>query len=528
MGIPSLFKKIVTNNPNLLTSTINEVNTFYIDFNCLIHEASRGVTNDNPHVKESLTACASMNDETVIVNTIKLLINLVSKIRPKHTFIAMDGPVPKSKMMKQRERRFRKTEDGVECDPYRFDSNAITPGTLFMEKLSERIRSSIHFDAFPCETVVFSDYHEIGEGEHKIYSHINSSPDDTGTLVIYGMDADLIVLSMASAHFQRIVLCRESMDLNTLTFLSMNTCLSTLQIEPHRHLDFVLALMLGGNDFVPAIECLKIRDRGWESIHSRFKQTTYPLSTDKKIHWDNLKTFLHELALTEKTALQSQRKRSLSKVPQPTEDVYHHGYFHDQSHPLFDLYGEQSRKSIVERDNYYEFIIGTCEPNVINDMCNCFVASIDWCWDYYVHGNITSWEFHYPFVAAPRLEDIYEHYDAAVTRVHNQKHACNEKCEAYTPVVQLLCVLPKESTYLLPNVLREVVCDDYNPLESWYVDHVLIEPITGQKMIYSNSFLADIETDHARVMVDVCSHLFDADETKRNSISVVSGYGSAG
>jgi 5'-3' exonuclease len=325
---------------------------------------------------------------------------------------------------------------------------------------------------------------------------------------------------MASDQFRRIILCRESTeDDTTLSFLSVEKCLRTLQIEPHRRLDFVLALMLGGNDFVPAIECLKIRDRGWESIHSHFKQTPYPLSTDKKIRWDNLKTFVHELAQHEKTALQAQHKRMLSRVPQTTEDVYNHGYFNDPSHPLHALYGEQSQKSVVERDNYYEFIIGTCQPYVIEDMCVSFVASVDWCWEYYVHGVIPSWEFHYPFIAAPRLEDVHSHYDMAVERVHHQRQT-KDQTEAYTPVVQLLCVLPKNSSHLLPSVLRDVVCDDSNPLELWYIDQTLVEPITGQKMIYSNSFLPDVETNHARVMVDVCSHLFTADETRRNLISV--------
>ena len=135
-----------------------------------------------------------------------------------------------------------------------FDYNAITPGTAFMEKLAERIRSCIYFQSFGCDSVIFSDYRSPGEGEQKILDRLRAStPNDSNTHVIYGMDADLIVLSMASEHYRSIVLCRESTETNDMQYMSMAQCLDLLRVSHDRRRDFVLALMLGGNDFVPSI-----------------------------------------------------------------------------------------------------------------------------------------------------------------------------------------------------------------------------------------------------------------------------------
>ena len=94
-----------------------------------------------------------------------------------------------------------------------FDSNCITPGTAFMarvtEVLSYFIRHKLQTDELWRRLrVVLSSAEAPGEGEHKIAEHIRSARELPRRHCVYGLDADLIMLGLAT-HAPALCILRE-------------------------------------------------------------------------------------------------------------------------------------------------------------------------------------------------------------------------------------------------------------------------------------------------------------------------------
>jgi 5'-3' exonuclease len=190
MGIPVYFKTCIEDYNNICKPSTDNIpiDNLYFDLNCLIHPCCHGET-----------------DELVMYNKIFLeMTRIVNLVDPKKLiFIAIDGPCPKPKMIQQRLRRYKSAKEKKE-----WDTNAITPGTDFMNDLEIFILKNIHRFS---RKVIFSSANEPGEGEHKIFDYIRNNNIDSN--VIYGLDADLIMLSMISTS-TNIYLIRERTEYN--------------------------------------------------------------------------------------------------------------------------------------------------------------------------------------------------------------------------------------------------------------------------------------------------------------------------
>ena len=133
-------------NPNGI-----EYDNLYVDMNGLIHPCSHPEDREAPN-----------SEEEMYMNVTQYLDRLVAAVRPRRViFLAIDGVAPRAKMNQQRSRRFRSAQDVLDKHSMmdevinemvamgydapsdlkeEWDSNVITPGTEFMNKLSEYLR----------------------------------------------------------------------------------------------------------------------------------------------------------------------------------------------------------------------------------------------------------------------------------------------------------------------------------------------------------------------------------------------------
>jgi len=216
MGIPLYFKQIADKYPNIIKDNIENKYSLFLDLNCAIHPCCGRILEE---YNTQLTSKSTLENK-MITEILIYIEKLVKMVNPKLLYIAIDGVAPLSKMNQQRLRRYKsvyekeqvnniKKKLGIEAKPNVWDTNAISPGTEFMDKLSHRIKYELaHNQLYNSIKIYFSDQYNPGEGEHKILNFIKQTKLDN--IVIYGLDADLIMLSFVS-NKSNIYLLRESL-----------------------------------------------------------------------------------------------------------------------------------------------------------------------------------------------------------------------------------------------------------------------------------------------------------------------------
>ncbi|KAJ4295573.1 5'-3' exoribonuclease 2 [Kalmusia sp. IMI 367209] len=255
MGVPAMFRWLSQKYPKIISSVIEdlpkkvgdetipvdrtqpnpngeEFDNLYLDMNGIVHPCSH--PEDKPAPKTEADMMLAIFEYTDRV---------VGMVRPrKLLYLAVDGVAPRAKMNQQRSRRFRSAKEAKEKDEEKaeflkmlnsqkasrgeditsldqvvektWDSNAITPGTPFMFLLAESLQywCAYKFTTDPSwqnMKVIISDASVPGEGEHKIMNFIRSqrsmpTHNPNTRHVIYGLDADLIMLGLAThePHFR--------------------------------------------------------------------------------------------------------------------------------------------------------------------------------------------------------------------------------------------------------------------------------------------------------------------------------------
>jgi len=517
MGIPSYFSQVVRRHRQIITRFIKNkthIDNLYLDSNSIIYDEIRTLDNqDSCDFEERLIKA--------VCDKIEFYIRKISPTQ--RVLITFDGVAPMAKLNQQRTRRYKswyQAEIKGRCplqtttqlhSPNNggasFNTAAITPGTQFMEKLSKAVGAYASAKLKKPLTIV-SASNEVGEGEHKIFEYIRANTDyhkDT-TTVIYGLDADLIMLSLNHIHLSKqLYLHREtpefiknidsSLDHDTDYLFCIHTLNAAVEMECFGNTPklsgasapllsgvvggatpYVFMCFLLGNDFLPHFPSLNIRTNGLDKIMNAYKL----VSSKKKCNffmenrgsevvfdWKNVRSWIDVLAkqehenIKEEYVVRSKFRFGPSNKDETLEQKY------EKIILQYPLRSREIEEYINPNEAGWEYrYYRTLFDIEIDDarrkeICINYLEGLEWTMKYYTSG-CADWNWCYKYDYPPLLCDLIKYVPYFETKLINPS---NLPTYAVSPLVQLSYVLPRSSMYLLPDALHRALIKAH---PDWY------------------------------------------------------------
>ena len=470
MGVPGFFAWLLRKDKKkiLYEYLENKIDYLFLDTNGLIHPQCFKTLDENSNFKnlEEL-------ERKMIKSILDYIDFIVEYAKPqKMVYIAVDGVAPMAKIKHQRARRYKSVVDSERINSIKQKHNikvnnhwsnaSITPGTSFMNKITKAIED--HISKINSKKVIFSSALIPGEGEHKIMSFIRSQqfePNDT--FAVYGLDADLIFLSLATMK-KNIFLLREYREIDKqksglpFVWVSIDN-LKQLVVKifnekdiAHDYTihDFIFICYLLGNDFIPNLQTVNIYEKGIDKILKIYckaykGESLIKLEKKLEINFKFLEEIFFLLTLQENNTLKEQWFKSLEQRHSPGGSAYEVEMwnFENLNFSIDDPVKLGSDSHTLWQKRYYQHYFANA--NNIPSICQHYFEGLYWIALYYFI-DCKSWKWHYKYDQAPLVSTLYLFLKNDKLRPFTLK-----KDKPISPLEQLLIVIPQKLSYLLPN-----------------------------------------------------------------------------
>lgn len=583
MGVPGFFAWILKNfKKQILSQNLKKrPKYFYVDANCLFHPECFKVL--DYFIRHGLDS--NNLQETMFQRITNYLDYLENFVNPTDTmYISVDGTAPLAKISQQRKRRFKSVLDTKIRNEIKqkhgkaindmWSNVVITPGTKFMEDLHNHLNDHYSKKSMSNKKkYIYSSYHTPGEGEHKILQHIKNVSGDTNDaegFVVYGLDADLIFLAMASGK-NNIWLLREEthfglkkdsednelFDVKTdvsqeLIFVSIDEVKKAYNREIHDVLyrninkieiedidfsdDLIFICFLLGNDFLPHFPSIDIHRGGLDDILTCYVNVFLQLysagSTQMLIDHHNKEININMIFLALLTEELGKREPKHFRYDLPKQ-LYFAGKKNCFSQDpyqidIWNLENMRNDKEIFDpvklgvgnedewKFRYYEHYFHTIEhqDDTIKKICEEYMNGINWVTKYYFD-RCVNWRWQYPFDNAPFISDLGSFLGSFLGSNSENKGIVdtNIVSDPIPTMVQLLSVMPPQHSKELPKSYAKLVSGDSTIIDMFPLE-IEIDTLykTQQWQCVPKIPYLNVE----RVIIATRKQKLDKQETKRS------------
>uniref|UniRef100_A0AAR2M6G2 5'-3' exoribonuclease n=1 Tax=Pygocentrus nattereri TaxID=42514 RepID=A0AAR2M6G2_PYGNA len=480
----------------------------------------------------------------------------------------------------------------------RFDSNCITPGTEFMDNLAKCLRYYIadrltNDPGWRNITVFLSDASVPGEGEHKIMDFIrrqraqpNHDPNTHHCLC--GADADLIMLGLAT-HEPNFTIIREEFKPNKprpcalcgqighelkdcqgvarekrgehdefadtiptseqeFIFLRLSVLREYLERELtmaslpfpfnfERSVDdWVFMCFFVGNDFLPHLPSLEIREGAIDRLVSIYKDVVHKtggyLTENGFVNLERVELIMQAVGVAEDNIFKKRKDDEAQQGPA----FLLGGQFAPQAlggrdrpipvqnarHTAFDMRMEGNLNVVVFgfvyrlwedgwKQRYYKnkFDVDETDEEFRKKVVKSYVEGLCWVLRYYYQG-CASWKWYFPFHYAPFASDFKD--------IKDMFKDFEKGTMPFKPLEQLMGVFPAASGNFLPTTWRALMTDPDSSIIDFYPDDFAID-LNGKKYAWQGvALLPFVDERRLRAALTKVYPDLTTEEGRRNSL----------
>jgi 5'-3' exonuclease len=375
-----------------------------------------------------------------------------------------------------------------------WNTSAITPGTEFMSKLAHCIEYEFKHSErkYNCKDVLVSTANDVGEGEHKLFQHLRDNDFKNDSVAVYGLDADLIMLSIFHLKYcKNVYVFREAPEfMKSSIAIDTNIKPNTKELwgldiaqlgrsisndmacsfpDNHRMYDYVFLCFFLGNDFLPHFPAMNIRTHGIQGLLDIYRLCigNFPdrfliSRTNGSISWKHVGIFVSEVAKKEHEFLMNEyfvrdkfdKRRFPETTPLEKEDAL-------LNTPV--IYRAEEKYICPSEANwekrYYKTLFDSKTPHdSIKEICINYLEGLEWVYKYYTN-SCPDWRWKYKHHYPPLFADLCKYVP------HFEMNFITKgKTGAFTPYTQLAYVLPSSNLELLPKNICEFLKTNYSEL----------------------------------------------------------------
>ena len=456
-----------------------------------------------------------------------------------------------------------------------------SPGTLFMEKLSKSLKDKIINNTLINYSnnvnIIYSDSNVPGEAEHKYMDLIRTMDKNSDeSICINSGDGDVIVLAMSLLKKNTYIFKSVSNPPSKIEqelfpnaeYLYINVdilrdkvynCMLEQYSGKNVNInmttviyDFVMLTLIFGNDFVHSVNFLKIRNRSYDTVINYYKKILNILNRNLinvdlntktiNVDMDFLRLIFYNLSNLEvykvkevqidinkcmEGKLQNKGNKEYKSEYERDIEYFQHKKLCEPVNPLFDEYGGDFSRINYDlpqeqwKEQYYNYFTGISRANINEynsyrkQMSRCYIESLLFCINYYLIG-VPTWTWAYEYRVPPMPSDVYFYISKINKDINGIKFNLGVP---YTPFQQLMYILPaKEIENQLPKKLSKLVRNIDDLLVQYYPTDFKIDAVAGEKYIYSEAILPEIDEDIFIPKIREVEKTLTSKEKNRNTI----------